>query len=247
MRTLLAAIVIAACAAAPAGAQAGVGKAAAPRFDDRPFLELLGHLEGPDGYEDLTRLATLPLPKPVTAMTVDEVLDFQRALRQRGARSTAMGRYQFIYKTLLHMTVYYRIDRSQRFGPRLQDHLTRLELYRCGFYDAAVEVHELGDCLASVWAALPLLTGPNRGQSRYKATGINTALTSPEIMEALLRHRFAAPPAPAPAGAPGFTVKAAAYVPPPAPGVRPEEIFDAATLGRLDEARRILLEARENG
>lgn len=157
---------------------------------DRPFLELLGYLEGPDGYNDVTGFATSRPIKPITKMTINEVLQFQRHLRQQNAKSSAMGRYQYIYKTLLYLTRVHKIDRTRLFDPAMQNHLTRLEMKRCGFYDINVTVPSLGDCLARVWAALPLLTGPHRGLSRYRKTGINWVQTSPIIVEAILRNRF---------------------------------------------------------
>lgn len=159
------------------------------RILDRPFLELLGYLEGPDGYDDVTGFTNRETIKPVTRMSIDEVLDFQRMIRQEGAKSSAMGRYQFIYKTLLHLTEFHGIDRSKLFDRRMQDLLARLEMARCGFYETSSGIGPLGDCLAESWAALPLLTGNDRGRSRYVATGINAARTSPEVVEAILKAR----------------------------------------------------------
>lgn len=156
---------------------------------DRPFLELLGYLEGPDGYDDITGFTDLRPTKPVTRMSINEVLDFQRMLRQHGEESSAMGRYQFIYKTLDYLTALHGIDRSKLFDRRMQDSLARLEMRRCGFYDPNLSIAGIGDCLAGTWAALPLLTGSRRGQSQYRATGINAARTSPEVFEAILRAR----------------------------------------------------------
>jgi hypothetical protein len=160
------------------------------RFMDRPFMELLGYMEGPDGYDDITGFTKRRPVKPITRMTINEVLDFQMMLRQDGADSSAVGRYQYIYKTLDYVTDKHDIDRNQLFDKEMQDRLARIELERCGFYDPHIEIGELGDCLAHVWAALPLLTGKNRGKSKYVATGINSARTSPEIVEALLKSRF---------------------------------------------------------
>ena len=158
-------------------------------FSDRHFLELLGSLEGPDGYDDITMFATRPPPKPITLMTINEVLEYQRLLRGTGARSSAMGRYQFIYDTLLYLTNIHGIDKNRLFDARMQDRLTRLEMIRCGFYESFTPIGDLGNCLARVWAALPLLTGPNRGKSRYERMSINSAQTSPMVIEAVLRQR----------------------------------------------------------
>lgn len=72
----------------------------------------------------------------------------------------------------------------------MQDRLARMEMERCGFYDPHTSITELGNCLAATWAALPLLSGQQRGKSRYASTGINGARTTPEIVEAVLKARF---------------------------------------------------------
>ena len=158
-------------------------------FPDRLFLGFLGLMEGPDGYDDITGFARIEPKKPITSMTVNEVLEYQRLLRGKGSRSSAVGRYQFIHETLLYLTRRHDIDREQLFDSRMQDYLSRMEMIRCGFYEIDTPVIELGNCLARIWAALPLLSGSRRGQSRYRKTGINRALTSPRVVEALLRNR----------------------------------------------------------
>lgn len=185
MSALLSATVLLSALSAQAGTQSNVTY----RYLDRPFLELLGFLEGPQGYNDITGFTNLRPVRPVSQMTIQEVLDFQMMLRQKGAKSSAMGRYQFIYKTLDYLVKLHDMDTNQLFDKRMQDHLARLEMARCGFYDRTLDVREVGDCLAHTWAALPLLTGKNRGKSRYVETGINSARTSPEVMEAILRAR----------------------------------------------------------
>jgi hypothetical protein len=189
MRTLTLILALLAMASMPTFAQAENKPIVDYHYVDRPFLELLGFLEGPDGYNDITGFTDIEPVKPVIWMTIDEVLDFQRLLRQKGEESSAMGRYQFIYKTLLYLTDYHNIDRSGLFDKRMQDHLARLEMKRCGFYDRHESIPNVGNCLASVWAALPLLTGNKKGQSKYKKTGINFAQTSPAVFAAVLRAR----------------------------------------------------------
>jgi len=189
MRILKATVLALCCMTSPVAATANTDEVHYQALD-RPFLELLGFIEGPDGYNEVTGFATRQPIKPVTSMTINEVLDFQRMLRQQGAKSSAMGRYQYVYKTLLYLTDTHNIDRNRLFDASMQDHLTRLEMSRCGFYDQDTTVSELGDCLAHVWAALPLLTGENRGKSRYRNTGINFVQTSPIVVEAILNNRF---------------------------------------------------------
>ncbi|MFX4300117.1 hypothetical protein [Pseudosulfitobacter pseudonitzschiae] len=74
------------------------------KFLDRPFMELVGFIEAPDGYNDITGFTNRRPVKDITDMTIDEVLDFQRMLRQNGTQSSAIGRFQFVYKTLDYTT-----------------------------------------------------------------------------------------------------------------------------------------------
>lgn len=159
------------------------------RFIDRPFLEFIGYMEGPDGYDEVTNFAKSQPMRPASQMTLDEVLEFQMLLRQQGSKSTAMGRYQTIYKTLLHLKTLHGIDGNMLFDKSMQDHLARILMDGCGFYDTETPLDELGNCLAGVWAAIPMMTGPKRGKSRYHSS-INAALTTPDVMAAVLRNRF---------------------------------------------------------
>lgn len=192
------------------------------KFLDRPFMELVGFIEAPDGYDDITGFTDRKPVKNVTEMTIAEVLDFQRMLRQQGAQSSAMGRFQFVYKTLDYVTKKHRIDRNSLFDEAMQDRLARMEMERCGFYDPEADIHELGNCLAATWAALPVLTGKQRGKSRYASTGINGARTTPEIVEAVLRARF-------------FTRKIAPQKPPEKNGFK---LVNASYVSQVQESPR---------
>lgn len=157
---------------------------------DRPFLELMGAVEGPNGYNQIT-LATRMRPElPITQMTIRQVIEFQRAVRLSGASSSAMGRYQFTYQTLKGMVETLGIDDQLPFDAITQDALARLEMRRCGFYEPIIQDTKVANCLAAVWAALPLVTGANAGRSRYHGLAGNKSLvTKAEFLDAL-RKRF---------------------------------------------------------
>jgi hypothetical protein len=158
---------------------------------DRPFLELVGAIEAPHGYDAVTGFAPFPPEKPVTEMTIAEVMSWQGRVRDAGAESTAVGRFQFVLETLDFLTRAYEVPHDTALDRRTQDYLARILLHRCGFYDPEAAVPELGDCLAGTWAALPMLSDPKRGYSRYKGKANNHARTTPEVVEAVLAVRFA--------------------------------------------------------
>ncbi len=157
---------------------------------DKPFLDLLGSIEGPDGYNDIVTGATSQPEKPLTRMTVQEVLDYQELLQAQGSASTAVGRYQFIRKTLSYMVAKYDIDRNRLFDSHLQDSLARQMMRNCKFYDSGVPAEQVGNCLARAWAALPVLSGEKTGESHYEGVAGNKARTSREEVYAALSKRF---------------------------------------------------------
>ena len=71
---------------------AGAGSAQATldgvRAFDRPFLELVGAIEAPRGYDAITGYAPFRPDRPITEMTIGEVLDWQDRIRAAGAEAT---------------------------------------------------------------------------------------------------------------------------------------------------------------
>jgi hypothetical protein len=161
------------------------------RAFDRPFLELVGAIEAPFGYDAITGYAPFRPDRPITSMTIAEVLDWQTRIRSAGAEATAVGRFQFVRDTLEFLTRVYEVPHDTVLDRRTQDYLARVLLHRCGFYDPEAEIPDLGNCLAGTWAALPLLSGDRRGRSRYEGRANNHARTTPEVVEAVLAFRFA--------------------------------------------------------
>jgi hypothetical protein len=160
---------------------------------DRPVLDLIGSVEGPDGYDDVTLATSLQPDKPITKMTIGEVLAFQDRIIASGANSSAIGRYQFIRSTLAEMVEKMGLDENVIFDRRTQDYLARKKLVRCGFYERDMSDARVANCLARTWAALPIVSGPQRGLSHYHGRAGNSAKASvSEVLEAV-SLRFDAP------------------------------------------------------
>ena len=119
-------------------------------------------------------------------MRVGEVLDWQKRVRAAGAPATAAGGYQVIYKTLRRLVTRHGIALDARFTPALQDRLARHLINECGPKGPRARHPRYGNCLAGIWAALPLTSGPGKGRSAYYNLAGNRALTSPETLLALL-------------------------------------------------------------
>lgn len=145
------------------------------------MVEVSGHATAYD-----TPYSKFPVrpPKNLTEMTLAEVLAFQKSPRH--TKSTAMGAYQILHATLDSLIRNHRISRQAKFDTEMQDHLGKLLISGCE--DARQRGHiAFGNCLAGIWAALPLLSGPNRGESKYKGIAGNEARTTPEQFISILQ------------------------------------------------------------
>ena len=158
--------------------------------NDTEFLNLMGNLEGPRGFDTISDFAPALPDKPLTEMRLANVLAYQRQIREMGTISSAVGRYQFIYLTLRALVEQHGISDTLIFDPEVQTYLARFLMHDCGFYDRATPVMPLGNCLAGVWAALPLVSGPMKGESAYAADGVNKAFVAPERVLDILGRRF---------------------------------------------------------
>lgn len=145
------------------------------------------------------------LPKPITAMTLGELIDAQKNWASKtwvkknwGATtaSSAAGAAQFMRDTLLGMVKEMSLSAGQIFDSDFQDRLAYQLLKRRGyqqFMDGTITRTEFAKRLAMEWASFPVLTASKgasrplkRGQSYYAGDGLNKALVAPETVEAVL-------------------------------------------------------------
>ncbi|MGN6537043.1 MAG: hypothetical protein ACTHKQ_15100 [Mesorhizobium sp.] len=173
------------------------------------LLDFIGGIEAPNGYGTIFANKQSQLAKPLTEMTLDEVLVAQKAWsKNRG--SSAAGRYQFMRATLVGLIAELGLRGSQKLDANLQDRLGYHLLKRRGYDDymaGKIDRTEFGKRLAQEWASLPVLANMQgahrklrRGQSYYAGDALNKSLTSPEKLETVLvlvRKAPDAPPQPA--------------------------------------------------
>jgi muramidase (phage lysozyme) len=167
------------------------------------------------------------LAKPVTTMTVDEVIAAQAGWTKRFG-SSATGGYQFMRATLTDLKRELGLSGSQVLDPNLQDRLGYHLLKRRGyeqFVAGLINRTEFGKRLAMEWASFPVLAATkgahrslSRGQSYYSGDRLNKALVPAERVEAVLDQVLVAARSP---------VAEAEYFPPvpapvPVPIPRPE-------------------------
>lgn len=159
------------------------------------LLDFIGDIEAPRGYQTIYGNNQGKLKKPITSMTLDEVIAIQPSFH-RAYGSSATGRYQFMRATLQDLKRELGLRGSQVLDPNLQDRLAYHLLKRRGyqqFKEGKISRTEFGKRLAMEWASLPVLAGTKgahrqitRGQSYYAGDRLNKSLTTPEAFEQLL-------------------------------------------------------------
>jgi len=159
-----------------------------------PLLDFIGNKES-NGYDDIWGGIRNPRhrpSKPLTSMTIQEVLDWQESI-DAIYNSEAAGRYQIMEDTLrgynndkggkTGKSLYERagLSAGDLFSPINQDKMAVVLLEGRGltsFLDGKITREQFANNLASEWASLPLVTGPGAGQSKYAGDGLNRSLTS---------------------------------------------------------------------
>ncbi len=145
------------------------------------LLQLIGSIEAPSGYNAYSYYASAPPPKPLTRMTVREVLAWQDKI-DRTSKSEAAGRFQIMEDTLRGLVRSGAAHPSEYFNSDTQLRLAITLMKRRGWNPNSNNYVAMANSLAQEWAALPLVSGPNKGKSYYRNTkgARNRAQISPE-------------------------------------------------------------------
>lgn len=135
------------------------------------------------------------LPKPITAMTLDELLTAQIGWGREWG-SGAAGRYQMMQSTLAGAIHAMRLSGSELFTPDLQDRIGFWLMQRRGynaFRAKSLGLMSFGKALAEEWASMPVLAATQgahrpiaRGQSYYAGDDLNKALVTADAFETAL-------------------------------------------------------------
>lgn len=113
--------------------------------------------------------------RPITSMSIGEVKEFQKQLLRNQSklgissdrRSSAVGRYQFISKTLSGLQKELGLPDSAQFSPAVQDKMATKLLKRRGldkFKAGKISRDEFQLALSQEWASIP---NPKTGRSYY--------------------------------------------------------------------------------
>jgi muramidase (phage lysozyme) len=142
-------------------------------------------------YETIYSHAEGKLSKPITSMTIDELMKNQKGFTTSFG-SSASGAYQFMRATLQDLKQKCALSGLELFTPELQDNLG-YELLRRRGYQPWVDGRSSTDTfmigLAKEWASFPVpsrMKGAHRmcerGQSYYAGDGVNKALAKPDVV-----------------------------------------------------------------
>ncbi len=206
----------------------------------RRLLDFIGSKEAPRGYDTVFKNRMDRMPKPLTTMTVDEVIA-QGRWRTDNFGSSAAGRYQFMRATLASLKQTERLTGREVMTPEMQDRLGYALLLRRGFAKfmaGQLSVAGFGLALAQEWASFPVLAPTKgahrplqRGQTYYLGDGLNKVLATAGEVEAVL-NQIRAMPAVAPAPAPVEAAAPKPGLPSALPQVRDLVVPDETKLSR---------------
>ncbi len=147
------------------------------------ILDFIGGLEAPGGYDQVFSGSNLAPPKPITTMTIDEVLAWQDASVAAGSDSSAAGRFQIIRETLRGLVTNMKLSGSDLFSQETQNAMATELMREDGldkFKNGSMSAEQFANNLAGTWAALPRVSGEGVGQSEYADDGLNKSLTTVE-------------------------------------------------------------------
>jgi muramidase (phage lysozyme) len=159
------------------------------------LLDFIASKEAPRGYDTVYGNRMSQMPKPLTSMTMKEVLD-QGKWRTKTFGSSACGRYQFMDATLRDLATELDLKAEDKFTPDYQDRLGLYLLRRRGYEKwiaGRISDHDFMIGLGQEWASFPMpyqMKGAHRtvqrGQSYYAGDGLNKALVGAEAVETTL-------------------------------------------------------------
>ena len=149
--------------------------------------------------------------KPLTQMTVNEVLSWQDSIDQ-WYPSEAAGKYQIMEDTLRPLAPQAGVRGLDLFDRKTQDKLAIQLLKRRGldnYLAGTIGAEEFANNLAKEWASLPVVSGPNKGRSYYAGDGLNKSHVSVDAFLAAVHAVKAGDAIPGPKREPDAKVKPA--------------------------------------
>lgn len=162
-----------------------IGTSASGGLEPKGLLGLIGkHEAGSKGYNAV--YSGSGKSANLTGMSISQVLNFQDSIKSSG--STAVGKYQFLQKTLRGLVKEMGLNPNTQFTPQLQDDLARALLKKRGldkYLSGKMSEEEFADNLSKEWAALPY----NTGKSFYAGDSVgNKSSVSRKQLISMIRN-----------------------------------------------------------
>jgi peptidoglycan hydrolase-like protein with peptidoglycan-binding domain len=149
-------------------------------------LDFIARYESNGNYNIIVGGRVVP---ELTSMTLNEIYDFQRQMVRGGSASSAVGRYQYIRKSLQMVANQMGLDpETTVFNPQTQDAIATYDLRRRAKMDSWLSGTITDDMflnlVAKIWAGIPTTAG----QSFYAGVGNNKAGTTSQHALAALQN-----------------------------------------------------------
>lgn len=145
---------------------------------------LIGHYESGNDYNRVFGPGEKRMP--LTNMTINQVLAWQRNYVNNGSASSAAGRYQIIQETLRGLKNEMGLTGNEKFDAAMQDRMFNHLAQRRGlndFVSGRISEDRFMRNLSQEWASLPK---DNSGLSYYHGDGLNRAHASAASVRAAL-------------------------------------------------------------
>jgi muramidase (phage lysozyme) len=153
------------------------------------LLTLIRKAEANENYNAYYRNARNKDNPDFSKMTVKQVRAWQNEYVRKGSKSSAVGAYQIIRKTMDDIMKHSSIPVDALFNAETQDTMAMYLLRKRGlnsYLAKSISKEEFANNLAKEWASFPVIGGPKEGQSFYAGDGLNHARVNPkQVMEAL--------------------------------------------------------------
>ncbi|MGB3244549.1 MAG: hypothetical protein WBB25_08445 [Sulfitobacter sp.] len=144
---------------------------------------LIGRAESRrDGYDAVQHGARTRTPRPPTQMSIAEIFEW---IADTPGQPHAIGRFQFVPKTLARVVKKTGISRKARYSPAVQDQLADVLLAEAGlkrFRNGDMSRVAFMNNLAKIWAGLP----NSSGKSHYHGYAGNKASITWAQFEAVM-------------------------------------------------------------
>ena len=149
-------------------------------LDSNALLNIIGQAESNGNYNAYYGHASNQKIQ-FASMSLNDVIKWQNTFVKNGSPSSAVGKYQFIRKTLQDLMRSAGVNGNEIFTQTMQDRLATVLLNRRGlskYLSGAITKEQFADDLAKEWASLPM----DSGQSYYAGDSLNAALVSRSVV-----------------------------------------------------------------